>query len=659
MPDGDQEILVFDEAWYLQRYPDVALAVQNRKIESGLQHYISHGKKEGRPGSAATTTAQDFKKLADHHKSAGFLVPGDLAVSPLEIQRFAIVGSCFLDAWGFHHKNPQGCPADFFLSNNSGDLPESPEHIEKYDFQIVQLPLRAAWPDSAHWHAKDEAEFQAAFDGACRRLEAQLKQRMRWNIDRGLLTFVTNFFCPQNSPLGALMPRYSLANPEYFVDRINQHLESIVRAYKNAYILDIDRICASVGRRYVQDDLMHIYAHNSIIVSQEINLKRIETVRPTNEHYDISWRGAFLDGAWASITGMLRTLRQMDPVKMVVIDLDDTLWSGVSGDSDALDLNVEGWELGFAEALMYLKKRGILIAIISKNDEERVRGVWPKLFGARLKLENFAITKINWTPKVQNMKEILASVNLLPRNVLFIDDNPVERAAMKSAFPSMRIIGAHPYYHKRILLWSPETQVAAITEESGKRTEMIQAQSKRETQRQELPREEFLASLSLKLELFEIADMDDKRFLRAFELINKTNQFNTTGKRWSPEDFRAHFSQKGRVYAFSAEDKFTPYGLVGALIVTDNCITQFVMSCRVAGLDIERAALSIVSAKMRADGAKGLRARFISTDANLLCRDVYKKFGFAENPDGWNVFIMRDIPKPPDFIKVTNLISQT
>src|SRR5262249_15620249 len=143
----------------------------------------------------------------------------------------------------------------------------------------------------------------------------------------------------------------------------------------------------------------------------------------------------------------------------------------------------EGWPIGLAEALVYLKNRGVLLAIASKNEESRIRTIWPMIFGERLKLEDFAAIRINWRPKPENMAEILEGMNLLPRNAVFIDDNPAEREAMLRAFPGIRVLGRHPYYIRRTLLWAPETQVVTVTDESRRRTEMIQAQFTRETQR--------------------------------------------------------------------------------------------------------------------------------------------------------------------------------
>jgi len=323
-------------------------------------------------------------------------------------------------------------------------------------------------------------------------------------------------------------------------------------------------------------------------------------------------------------------------VKLVLVDLDDTLWRGVAAEEAEVPSIVarEGWPLGFAEALMFLKRRGVLLGIVSKNDETRVREIWRRIYGSLIRLEDFAAVKINWRPKAENIEEILAQVNLLPKSVVFIDDNPVERAAVKAAFPDIRVLGPNPYLWRRILLWSPETQVATITAESAGRTEMVQKQVEREEQRQRLSREEFLASLGVRATLSEVTSSADRRFPRALELINKTNQFNTTGKRWTLQEFEGFFRDGGSIFALEVADQYTAYGIVGVLLVQGGDIGQFVMSCRVVGMDVEIAAVSGVLQALDGRGIGEYGATLELTPANLLCRDLWERCGFAAAGEG-------------------------
>ena len=151
------------------------------------------------------------------------------------------------------------CPADLIVVNNIASLPElEPEVLAAYDFAVIQVPFRTVLSDHELWHIADgdAAGYEAAFEQACAYLKSRLDIWMQWNRERGLLTFVANFFVPQQNPMGRLAPRYSLANPEYFILRLNEYLETLVRQSRNAYILDLDRLSASIGRRYIQDDAL-------------------------------------------------------------------------------------------------------------------------------------------------------------------------------------------------------------------------------------------------------------------------------------------------------------------------------------------------------------------------------------------------------------------
>jgi FkbH-like protein len=420
------------------------------------------------------------------------------------------------------------------------------------------------------------------------------------------------------------------------VERLNQSLHEDVARYANAHVLDVDAIAASFGRKYIQDDSVQQLNHGAVLGDDDAALDqaRIAPVPPVSRHYTLHGR-AFMQAVWAELVALFRTVRQIDAVKLVVVDLDDTLWRGVAAEAEEPSPDaVEGWPLGLIEALLFLKRRGVLLAIVSKNDEARVTAFWDRIMQGRLSLSDFAARRIDWAPKADNIGAIIRELNLLPRSTVFIDDNPVERAAVQAAFPDIRVLGADQYYLRRILLWAPETQVPTVTDESARRTEMIQAAGERESTRARLSRPEFLASLGLRLRLIEVADAAHKSFPRAFELINKTNQFNTTGKRWTQEAMRAALAAGTTLYAFEVEDRFSQYGLVGVVIAGADRIEQMVMSCRVVGLDVEIAAVAEVLRRLRGRGAAAIETRLVETDANLLCRTLFERCGFTVDENG-------------------------
>lgn len=569
--------------------------------------------------------------------------PIDLQVTPTELRRVMIVGSCLSRSWPTIIEESQpGCSSDFYLINNSTVLPEDPpgHAAADYDCQIIQLPLRSILPEAAYFNLRydDVAGYQELFSIARERLLQFLDEAMRWNKRHSLLTFVGNFLVPQQNPMGRLLPRYDLRNFVYFVEMLNQALFQALGGYNNAYLLDLDQIASTLGRRYLQDDAVLHVNHASALsaADHKFDLARLEVPDPATEIYPVR-PYMFVKAAWAEVASMYRSIRQIDNVKLVIVDIDDTLWRGVGAElDDDAPSNIEGWPLGFAEALTHLRRRGVLLGVVSKNDEAVVRKRWVATFGARMKIDDFAFCKINWRSKPDNIEEILRESNLLARSTVFVDDNPVEREAVKMAYPGIRTLGSNPYLWRRILLWSPETQLPTISEESTRRSEMVQAQVRREDERRRLSREEFLGSLQVMTIMARVSSVDDPAFPRVFELVNKTNQFNTTGRRWSHQEFVDFFAHDGEVVTMKVCDKFTEYGLVGVLMVRDGVIEQFVMSCRVVGLDVEIAALSHVVGEMAERGRATVQARLVDTGANGLCRTLYPTCGFELAESDWS-----------------------
>ena len=568
-----------------------------------------------------------------------YRVPQDLTVMPLDIRRTLIVGSCLMEQWINDIKSfDKSMAADFYLVG--GDLPVSPsQSIEAYDFQVIQLPLRAVIPDAsfARLSQSDVEGHEALFDGACAAIDRLLALAMRWNRQHGILSFVFSFTIPQQNLVGRLMPRYDLRNPRFFVERLNEALAKALHAYPNAYFFDFNEIAATFGTRFTHEDVISQFNHGGQLhdFDFEYDENRLDpTIRAT-----ALWERKFPEVAlssWKELTALYRTIRQADIVKMVVVDLDDTLWRGVVGEVGVDELATsEGWPKALWEALALLKRRGILLAIISKNDESQIVDVWPRILGRHLDLEDFAIRRINWRSKAMNMAEVLEAANVLPRNVVYIDDSPVQREEVRDAFPEIRVLGGPPILWRHILLWASETQVANVTAESSERTRMVQAQQLREADRRLLSRDNFLSSLQIRIRFFDVDAVTHPRFTRAMELINKTNQFNTTGARWTMEQCAAAFGSGTRFRVFELTDRYTDYGLVGVLVTDTAAIRQFVMSCRVIGLDAEIAAVNMMIEESRDRGIGVLSAAMVETDRNLPCRDLYSRCGFVLSGNTW------------------------
>lgn len=608
-------------------------------------HLLEHVKKRQKaaaPEALAVGEAGPFEAVVRAHSGPGYLAPTALRVTEQAPLRIALVGSCQLNGWQLQKYAPKDSTFEVVTVNNMADLPDMPaEDIAALDFMVVQIPIRIILPDGSLWRLDydDPDAFQRVFDMCCDRIDQRLDLWMKWNADHGLLTFVSGFLVPQDGGMGRLFPRYELRNTQYFFERLNEYLEQSIRRYKNAYLFDVDRVVSSLGRRFIQDDAVEFVSHGSFMPMPGPDNTRMEPMLPLGGHYEVNWPETIGPAIWAELLAMYRTVRQIDPVKLVVVDLDDTMWKGISGDMADLDPSemLGFWPMGFAESLTWLKKRGILLAILSKNEEQRIREIFPKIYGPKLPLSEFAAVKVNWRPKAESMAEILETMNLLPRNVVFVDDNPVERAAMQAAFPAMRVIGRYPYYFRRTMLWSAETQVSSVTAESGRRTQMMQRQFERESKRRELSRDDFLRDAAPQVTLTEIKSTDHPRFARVLELTNKTNQFNTTGRRWKLEEMQALLNDGGRIFAFDVTDNFTAYGLVGVVLVKGNFILQWVMSCRVLGYQIEQAVMASITQQLDASASDPIHGTLIETDVNFPCRSLFSSCGFVQDGTDWNL----------------------
>ncbi|WP_421357790.1 HAD-IIIC family phosphatase [Agrobacterium rosae] len=567
-----------------------------------------------------------------------FYAPFTLSVTKNELKRAVIIGSCFAQGISHHsHRLMPGLVCDHVTYNFLSNSVSLPHPVIEYDFQIVMLPLRTVMPEGMFMGlAWDDVDgFEQCFSHSLNILEKMLDGALVHNSASGITSFVADFLVPQANSMGRLLPRNDLRNPVEYVRRLNRFIYDYVTKRVNVFVLGVDDIAAAFGKHYVQDDVLCANSHGAFISDWDWShdQKRLHPPRKFSETVDTKVDD-FILSLWGEMMAMLRTISQKDSVKIVICDIDDTLWRGVLAEQNSFGSEVlEGWPLGLIEALNNLKRRGVLLALASKNDEATIRDLWAKTIGRRLSLDSFASVKINWRPKSENIGEILRETSLLARNALFIDDNPVERETALQAHPGIRVLGEDLYSIRRTLLWSPETQVTMITKESSNRTEMIKSQIERDQVRTSMPRDQFLKTLGVSVQTITIADIVDVNFERAFELVNKTNQFNTTGQRWSREQVSAFFNAGGSIEAFSAVDRFTDYGIVGAALIVENELKQFAMSCRVLGLDVEVYFLNKLAKRLGLTG--GLISRIIKTDANSLCLDLFDRCGWSVKNDIW------------------------
>lgn len=277
------------------------------------------------------------------------------------------------------------------------------------------------------------------------------------------------------------------------------------------------------------------------------------------------------------------------PKKVLAVDADNTLWKGILSEdgSDALVPCA-----GFQRGLKALRDRGVILVLLTKNDPAQrfMRGDMPLEDG------DFAVRRINWAPKAGNLVEACRELNVGVDSVVFVDDNPHERAQMAAHLPEVAVApwygwGDDPDGEARLLLRRLEeyffSGMGDTAEDRLRAVSYKASAAARETRQAFASEGDYLKSLQLRVtpRLASEADLD-----RLAQMAGKTNQFNATTIRRSRDDFASLLRDGGkRVYVFETADRFGPQGLVCYIVadIAAGRITDFVMSCRAMGRTLE------------------------------------------------------------------------
>jgi FkbH-like protein len=332
-----------------------------------------------------------------------------------------------------------------------------------------------------------------------------------------------------------------------------------------------------------------------------------------------------------------------DRKKCVIVDLDGVLWPGVLAETGSPfawtpevsgPFSYVGLYFGLHEALLALKRRGILLACVSKNDEATVRELWkyddhyPR--ERLLTPDDFVTWRVNWTDKATNIGSIAEELGFALEAFLFIDDHPVERERVRQQLPQVEVWGEDPFALRRRLLTDPRLSPPRITEESAARTDTTKAQLSRGRQRADSPDEaSFLASLNVQTRIERLAP--GAALERVEELFQRTTQFNTTGATFPVAELAALLARPdAAVFTLHVSDRFGDHGLVGAAVVKAGKIVEFAMSCRVLGLGVEHHFLQHILSTL---GAGEVTARIVETPRNGPVRNLYRDNGFKLGAD--------------------------
>jgi FkbH-like protein len=300
--------------------------------------------------------------------------------------------------------------------------------------------------------------------------------------------------------------------------------------------------------------------------------------------------------------------------KVIVCDLDNTLWGGILGEDGAAGIRLQAPDpvgecfAAAQQALKALRNRGVLLAICSKNDEDHALSLIDDHPGMGLRRGDFAAWRINWDQKADNLRSLAAELNLGLDSFVFLDDSPEERDQVRALLPDVLVpdFPASPAAIAPLITALDCFETTTVSAEDAQRTAAYRAE--RDRRAAASPGADvngWLASLGLRLRA---SLLDAASLPRAAQLLNKTNQFNLTLRRMEEGAFAAWASRPGNsVYVFHIADRFGDFGLaaLASLSAWDGevRITDFVMSCRVMGKRVEEAILAYIVERARELGS--------------------------------------------------------
>lgn len=412
---------------------------------------------------------------------------------------------------------------------------------------------------------------------------------------------VANFVLPAHMQ-GSGLSNLSEGNPGFLLAELNLKLYTALSPLGNVWCLD-------QNRWFHTDNFYNgkLYHAGKIPFSQKV----FRTVAED------------LIAAIEAINGRSR--------KLLVLDLDNTLWGGILGDDglENLKLGAPG-AVGeafaqFQKEIRALKNRGIALAIASKNYEDNALEAIRSHPEMQLGLEDFSTWRINWEDKAANILAIANDLNIGLHSVVFIDDNPVERGRIAEALPEVFVPEwpEDPCEYVTALRKLTCFSVASLSAEDRQKTQMfLQEKQRSALQANITDKGEWLASLEMKLT---VETINDNNISRVVQLLNKTNQFNLRTRRLTQGELERWLKAGNQMFAFRVADRFGDMGLTGlvGLSVSESRaeLTDFILSCRVMGRDIEHAMLDYAVRYAQSIGIDQVEVCYEKTAKN---RPVYE-----------------------------------
>ena len=329
--------------------------------------------------------------------------------------------------------------------------------------------------------------------------------------------------------------------------------------------------------------------------------------------------------------------------KCLVLDLDNTLWGGIIGDDGLAGIQL-GQGSGQGEAFVAfqryihsLSRRGIILAVCSKNDEANALAPFEKHPDMVLKREDIACFVANWQDKASNIRHIAKTLNIGLDSLVFADDNPFERELVRRELPMVSVpeLPADPSGYGRCLCDAGYFEAATVTSDDLQRTRQYQDNQAREALlHSSSDVSGYLRSLQMKLIWAPFNDIGRQRVV---QLVNKTNQFNLTTCRFGEADYDNYRAEKGSLtLQLRLQDSLGDNGIIAVIVARPEDdrpdvlrIHTWLMSCRVLGRQVEEATLNLLSEQALRQGAYRLIGDYRPTEKNAMVSSHYERLGFS------------------------------
>ena len=491
---------------------------------------------------------------------------------------------------------------------------------------LLGLSGRASKPDVAFvWTRPDAASpaFRALLAGEPADEAAimadvdALAQTIVTSAEHARFVFVASWVLPPwRRGLGMLELRNG---PTTTLMRMNLRLSEAIAKAPNAFVLDASRWLACASDGGVDPKLWHA---GKIGFTRDVLAEAARDVR-------------------AATNGVLGRAK-----KLVVVDLDDTMWGGIVGDVGWESLVLGGHDArgeAFVELqkkLVALTRRGIALAVVSKNEESTALEAMRSHPEMIIKPEMLASYRINWKDKAQNIAEIASELNLGLQSVVFIDDNPVERGRVSEALPEVFVPEwpRDPTHYARALESLRCFDTPHVSKEDLVRNEMYATERQRAALKNVATSiDEWLKSLGLVVRFERIGKTNVSR---AAQLLNKTNQMNLRTRRLSEAELLAWAGDPSHeAWAVHVADRFGDAGLTGIFALSHDGerarLEDWLLSCRVMGRRVEDAMLWAAASRAEKLGARSLVIEPVVTKKNKPCIDFFAGAGLPREGESW------------------------